>query len=1615
MSEVFLTGFNPTSISGLKEWFDASQTSSILSNSSGQVYQWNNLAGYANATQATASYQPYTGNVTVNGLNAMYYTATSFITTGSISFTSQYRTLFQVVQVTTLSGVASYAFYSGTQMSIFQILFPDFEVNNHPGGNRMATVNPSASGGFIACPSNIYRVPYLLDVYASSGVTGFFVNGSNCGALSPIAVFPIGTFTNAIGSNNTYGATPQPWYLCETLHYDADLTVAQRQLVEGYLAWKWGFQATLISTHPYYSVNPNKVTGFPAAIQSLVTPSFNTPLLIPGCAIWMDGADSSSTSMTLSGSTITSWKDKSGNGVTFSITGTPTLSNAVYNGLSSVYFNGSTNFYNTTFNMNLINHTFFIVVTETAGGNRGVLIFYITGTGTDDVYASNSLEFSSPEAGIEGNYGSQPYSNLTYGIYGDVSPTGGTFNFFKNGVSVISKTGLVAATSTGVCIGSRVYSGGFTYFMTGYVSEVIVYNTALSIDKRQQVEGYLANKWGLKSSLLSTHPYYSIAPTTTVPLAIGQAPLIAGQITTGTAKTFTYTGANQSYTVPGNTASLLIHMWGAGGGGGSLSRGGAGAYLTGVLTVVPGETLTIIVGQGGRGISQSAANSGTTSAYGGGGAVLTNGNGNSYGNGGGGGRSAIQRASADIVTVGAGGGTGCSSGPGYTTYFGGAGSYNGNGSDGGGYNTTQSGKGGTLTAGGAAGPNQASYNNNATPGSKNQGGSGDAWSGGGGSGYYGGGGASDNGGFGNGGGGGGSSYTANLVSIGGANSIDGYSAPGTSVSYYQSGVAVGAYVGSASTATNGGNGLVVVIPVSAAVPAAIQSILTPALTPLNVSGCQLWLDGADPAGTGTAPANGATVSTWKDKSGNGRDAAAGVAGTYSSAQKSITFSGTNYYNSPYTAAPTTETLFIVFNLTTNNAPFMISGAACGGRIAATYTNSGPFAGGANCYSWGAITTSVITTGSNTLGVVVTDGSSNYTSLHGALTLTGPTTGITYTSGVTTYIGAHSGPNYLTNGYICEVIAYNSVLSVLQRQKVEGYLGWKWGLQTNLPSAHPYFSASPTIPTTIAIAPPPTSQVITTFSYTGSYMTYTVPSNIFSLQAYAWGAGGGYQINSGIYAGGGALVTGTISVSPGEQLRIIVGKGGANGSNVNSNYFATGTDAQGAGGGGGGSGGQGGGRSAVQKYIGSTWTEVLTAGGGGGCAINAGDYGGNAYYTGTSQDAGNTYGQYTSAKGATQSAGGVGATITGRTPYNYPSNNGAAFVGGTALLNTDGQGGGGGGGGYYGGGGGGYNGAAETSGGGGGSSYYNPFFVTGFAGSNGNNITPVGASLSFYDGQAGLAQTTFARASGSNGLVAFVATVGLPFPFPATTTGGTITTTGSYRFHTFTTTGSSTFTTNKAITAQVLVVGGGGGGGDNVGGGGGAGAAVYSSVFSIPAGSYSLTVGAGGAVNASGSASTFRTLTAPGGGYGGTWRGGSGVSGGCGGGGAGDSGLGAAGTVGFAGGSSTGNISSGGGGGMGSAGSNAVSGQTVGGAGGLGATYTVGGVAYLVCGGGAGSSYRTTNPIVIAYGGSGIGGNGADSELGPNATAPTPNTGSGGGGGGGGTAGAAGIIVIAFIP
>lgn len=53
-------------------------------------------------------------------------------------------------------------------------------------------------------------------------------------------------------------------------------------------------------------------------------------------------------------------------------------------------------------------------------------------------------------------------------------------------------------------------------------------------------------------------------------------------------------------------------------------------------------------------------------------------------------------------------------------------------------------------------------------------------------------------------------------------------------------------------------------------------------------------------------------------------------------------------------------------------------------------------------------------------------------------------------------------NYYLNGNISEIIIYKgSDMSILNRQTIEGYLAWKWGIQTMLPNDHPYKNLPPT--------------------------------------------------------------------------------------------------------------------------------------------------------------------------------------------------------------------------------------------------------------------------------------------------------------------------------------------------------------------------------------------------------------------------------------------------------------------------------------------------------------------------------------------------------------------------
>ena len=128
----------------------------------------------------------------------------------------------------------------------------------------------------------------------------------------------------------------------------------------------------------------------------------------------------------------------------------------------------------------------------------------------------------------------------------------------------------------------------------------------------------------------------------------------------------------------------------------------------------------------------------------------------------------------------------------------------------------------------------------------------------------------------------------------------------------------------------------------------------------------------------------------------------------------------------------------------------------------------------------------------------------------------------------------------------------------------------------------------------------------------------------------------------------------------------------------------------------------------------------------------------------------------------------------------------------------------------------------------------------------------------------------------------------------TATGGTITTDGDYKVHTFTSSGTFTVSglgANSTYGAKVeyLVVAGGAGGGSNGhGAGGGAGGYRHNSAynFTVSAQGYSITVGGYGNMQNGGGNSTFSNITSAGGGSGGYNNSETGRNGGSGGGGSG---------------------------------------------------------------------------------------------------------------------------------
>jgi len=240
---------------------------------------------------------------------------------------------------------------------------------------------------------------------------------------------------------------------------------------------------------------------------------------------------------------------------------------------------------------------------------------------------------------------------------------------------------------------------------------------------------------------------------------------------------------------------------------------------------------------------------------------------------------------------------------------------------------------------------------------------------------------------------------------------------------------------------------------------------------------------------------------------------------------------------------------------------------------------------------------------------------------------------------------------------------------------------------------------------------------TTLNYTGAMQTYTVPPGVTSIKVAASGAEGGNDLSSTYGPGKGADITGTIAVTPGQVLKILVGGSGTRNG--------------------------GGGGTFVTD---STNTPLIIAGGGAGSSTDAdnpnkvgqaGTSGGNGPSGGGT---GGTGGNGGTAGASLFQSGAGGGLLTDGAPGSSPCNGGQAFIsggaGGTCGGYGDGGfgGGGGGSGSVVGGGGGGYSGGGSGyvnfGGGGGGGSFNSGSNQTNTAGSHsGNGVVVISSACS----------------------------------------------------------------------------------------------------------------------------------------------------------------------------------------------------------------------------------------------------------------------------------------------
>jgi hypothetical protein len=254
--------------------------------------------------------------------------------------------------------------------------------------------------------------------------------------------------------------------------------------------------------------------------------------------LWQDTAGT--TPVTASGQTVLLWKDKSGNGNHLTSSSAPSYTTGVMNSLPVLTFAGN-KLANTSVSMGNMTNNFTVIGVIQVTSNSGWDNWIQWGNG--NVGGGDLLVYMDSSARTGGSVGSMEFAyNGGTGAYTAASVTGqpaflfadgvnqatspSLFSIWKNGTAETSRNPTIVTAHSTSLTQFRLGPSGSSQLPHGNIAELIVVNTGtntLASGKRQQIEGYLANKWwgaGTNNPLPSGHPYKNSVPLIVPPTPV---------------------------------------------------------------------------------------------------------------------------------------------------------------------------------------------------------------------------------------------------------------------------------------------------------------------------------------------------------------------------------------------------------------------------------------------------------------------------------------------------------------------------------------------------------------------------------------------------------------------------------------------------------------------------------------------------------------------------------------------------------------------------------------------------------------------------------------------------------------------------------------------------------------------------------------------------------------------------------------------------------------------------------------------------------------------------------------------------------------------------------------